>query len=199
MKFESLVKAILFVSISCVFLTNCKKGPDDPAVSLRSRKARVTGNWRLEGGNVSLTYNPSGKSPYSQYFVFKTGQFEMTETYQGGIPTIYIGDYTLNLNFIKDGKFDLTETISRRTTRVSGTWNFVAGVGKTKNKESIVLKIDAASAGASNDCFFTKFNTELTYQIKELRNKRIVLTASCPLYTGSDGNTKYGSNYSLIQ
>lgn len=200
MKLKSTAKMILFATVCFIFLSNCKKGEDDPVLSLRTRKARVVGDWHLEGGSVSLTYNQSGKAPFSQQIVFSKSQYNITETYQGGIPTIYVGDYALSMSFKKDGKFELTEVFSKKTIRASGTWNFTAGVGEVKKKEGIVITLDGVSAGGTNNLLFCKFSTELNYTIKELKNKRIVLISSNPLYLDSDGSrTIYSSNYSMIQ
>lgn len=41
-------------------VSSCKKGENDPFLSLRSRKARVTGEWKLTKGTVTETDNSRG-------------------------------------------------------------------------------------------------------------------------------------------
>lgn len=63
---------ILLLSLIILPLQSCKKGKDDPALSLRSRKARMTGEWILKesklndenirtDGNIRFTFEKDGK------------------------------------------------------------------------------------------------------------------------------------------
>ena len=196
---KTLRSAVLIISLATVF-SNCKKGDDDPVLSLRTRKARVVGDWHIESGSVSFTYYKKSGSTFNQRITFSNTNATMTETYQGGIPTIYTGSYLLNMSFKKDGKFEMSETFAGYIVKASGRWNFVNGVGELKNKESINIVLDATTSGDTQNGLFNKFNTEFSYRIKELRNKKMVIETSNQLYVSADGNkTTFAGNYALIQ
>lgn len=66
---KQLSKSILKYSFAFVILSitmiSCKKGPDDPAISFRSRKARVTNEWNLSKTNKNgSAQNSIGTTTY---------------------------------------------------------------------------------------------------------------------------------------
>lgn len=54
---KTLLSLATIVLLSTVFMTSCKKGEDDPAISFRSRDARVTGSWTLSSSEKTNSYN----------------------------------------------------------------------------------------------------------------------------------------------
>src|SRR6185295_5448927 len=122
--------------VACsLFFQECKKGPNDPAFSLRSRKARITGKWSLKSGNAGLTLLDPAAPPFAQSFVFDGSQSHATETPGAGPPTVYIFAFFLSIDIKKDGTFSLIETYGSSILNAKGTWNFLSGVGEAKNKE----------------------------------------------------------------
>lgn len=149
--------------------TSCKKGDGDPFLSLRSRKARITGEWKatkFDEKNSSSTTSTSGgnttTSSSSGTIKLEGDKFtvSMTETNENGdVTTINVtGTGTLTLKFEKDGTFSNTRNFSGNGTAVnagistdvqlandgssSGTWTFLTGVEKDfKNKERLLLNI----------------------------------------------------------
>lgn len=58
------LRLILILLLPLLFLTTCKKYPEDPFISLRTVKMRLEGEWQLErieinGENVGYLYNDS--------------------------------------------------------------------------------------------------------------------------------------------
>lgn len=183
-----------------ILLTNCKKGADDPAFSFRTRKARVAGDWHIESGSAGMTSKSKNAAPYSQRFVLNSSELTMTETYQGGIPTIYKGIYSLNVKFEKDGNFDMVEALGVNTLRAKGTWRFTSKGGDEKNKESIVIELSEITSGTTYHNLFNRFGTVVVYHIKELRDKRMVLECSNNLDLSiNENDTRFSSNFTLIQ
>lgn len=76
---------VLFLAVSALtagFVSSCKKGKDDPFLSLRSRKARVEGEWKL----VSQTTNDKNSLNTMSSTVLKfdkDGTGENTSTFAG--------------------------------------------------------------------------------------------------------------------
>lgn len=158
---KKVLTAALIAAITLPALNSCKKGEGDPFLSLRSRKARVAGEWTIssqieetktvyvdadgESSTENMTIEIDGEdatisSSYSD------GSFNYSETGNG--------DAEATATFEKDGTFsmevNLTNiTISGQTglsvsmkMERSGTWNFLGGVESDyKKKERIVLNI----------------------------------------------------------
>lgn len=69
-----IIYLLLLLSLSTPFLA-CKRGNDDPAFSLRSRKSRLTGVWKM----VSIEFNgkitrPKDSSYYLSFYNDYSGQ-----------------------------------------------------------------------------------------------------------------------------
>lgn len=191
----------LAVLAACILLfSTCKKGKDDPAISLLSRKARLAGEWQITRGSVSITYpNPALNTVYNEYYAFDGTNVTINMTESGQIPTIYISKYLLTLNIKKDGTFTLTETAGVSKLSASGTWNFTSGVGKAKNKDGVIFKITDLASGKSSAHLFSQSHLEFSYKINELRNKKLVLEGDLDLYRypAEKDYTSYSSRYEL--
>lgn len=48
---------LIFVILTGTILPSCRKGEGDPFLTLRSRKARITGEWKMDSRTSSYTYN----------------------------------------------------------------------------------------------------------------------------------------------
>ncbi len=149
---------LLVLAGAIVFASSCKKGENDPGLSLSSRKARVSGEWNVSKMMVDETetgtiydWVTSTDKPYtdvSKYTVDGTNlTWSSSYTYNGvttstdGTGTVKVNNYT----FEKDGNFtselevefvDVDNSVSGVTvttttvdkTTSTGTWNFLGGV-----------------------------------------------------------------------
>ena len=181
--------------ISLLSLTTCKKGEDDPLVSLRSRKERISGDWRLQSGTATYT-----QGAYRESYIFDGSNVTLyvaAPSYAAG----YKGKYFLNLTISKDGKFTFKELLSNVVLEASGTWNFNVGIGNEKRKEDVLFFIDRVSAGYTNgNSLFNRTNTNFVYKIKELRNKKLVISSTGKIYSDSNGKyTTLSNEYIFIQ
>ena len=155
-----------FLLVFCSLLfSNCKKGKDDPSISLLSRKTRLTGEWNMTRGNANFTYRESGQPTINQAFSFQGASLTLNETETSGPPIIYTGSYTLWLKMGQKGEFEMTENLNGSIFSASGTWNFTGKVGENKNKEEVVFIINSVRTGASNEHLFNKLRTEFTYKL----------------------------------
>lgn len=168
---------------------SCKKGEDDPRISLRTRKARLCGEWRLVSGSMSFN-----SDSYAQKFEFDGSNFTEYDTYTGGYPVVYKGKYVLNLNIKKDGTFALSEAAGSNALDASGTWRFNSGVGKRKSKESVIFDITTVNSGNISDKHVFNYNSSsFSYSIKGLRNKELHLEAY-ELLESNSGNDEVSQN-----
>lgn len=160
---------LLFVFV----FESCKKGEDDPFLSLRSRKSRVAGEWQLKKGLLTVHSEKAGASTHEIY-EYADDKLNYTDQTQGsrtdGIP------HRLKLSFDKKGKFRLDEDVAGTVTELSGEWDFEKGTGEGKNKENINMTIRVVAKGKINYIDgFNKSQSNFTYRIKELRHKKMVL------------------------
>src|ERR1044072_738297 len=174
-------KLILAALAVLVVFSECKKGPDDPFISLRSRKARVVGDWKMTKGSDVSTSNSTGGS--SSYQSSSTTSYDgstytsVSDNTSGGVPThtTQSGSYTLKLSFKKDGTFEYEETRDGDASSFKGTWNFTGNVGDHKKKEQIALHITSSTFSGSTSTT-TGNQVDAIFNLKELRNKKMVIT-----------------------
>jgi hypothetical protein len=178
------VRHTLILGITTLLLvSNCKKGPDDPAISLRTRKARAAGEWRLVSGNASYTTNG-----YNETYDFSGTDVTVTTTLYYPAKAKYL----LGLTIKKDGTFSFNEMIAGSTVEASGDWSFNKGGGEDKKKEDFIFTITQVSTGSTGDVhFFNRLSTNFVYKIKELRDKKLVIHSAGTLDVDSKGN--YGT------
>ena len=176
-------------------LCECKKGEDDPFISLRRRKARVVGDWHLTSGtnNITSTYN-SGSTSQSDNDTYTytetTFAVNSSSTFNGNTTTSSTtGIYSYQINFKKDGTYSLTENNSSVLTIESGVWNFTHGVGEYKNKEQIALTSRIRTTGSGSTTYTGK-EPDYTITLKELRNKKMVF--------GWDNSSSSSSTFGAI-
>ncbi|MFH0895173.1 MAG: hypothetical protein V2A54_12125 [Bacteroidota bacterium] len=123
------LKITVAVVLAALFMApvfnGCKKGEEDPGMSLKSRKARLAGEWEMiEGTNTSI----SGTS--TETYTYNNG----TLTYTGGGASV-TGTYTWVLTIEKTGSYTVeqSETFTGNVSnyKEEGFWFF-----SEKNKDS---------------------------------------------------------------
>lgn len=129
-------KNILFIAlgllIGSVTLTGCKKGENDPFLSLKSRDARITASWQLvKVDATSLSTSWGGTTSTStQTFNGTT----MSSTNNGMAGSSY--SYSWSVEILKDGTFTSVEVINGDSETINGRWYWL---NAAKNKTNIVL------------------------------------------------------------
>lgn len=176
-----MIKKILSLSTFTMLLlfSECKKGPDDPLISLRTRKARVVGDWKLSSGTDTYEESSSGGHEGKNTTTYDGSTYTtVSETTYGtnSSQDTETGTFVLKMSFKKDGKFEMEETRDGIVSITKGTWNFTGKIGKSKNKEQIVLHY-TSSVDPSNSNNSSGNTTDKLFNIKELRNKKMVLVS----------------------
>lgn len=146
MKGFSHIAFTALIVLSIVPFSSCKKGPDDPAISLRSRTARLTGVWKLSNDEITTTTSRDGTVKETIVSSFDgTFRTDVTTTNNGSsnpevkrdkytYATIWTinNDHTLKLEYNWDGESYVRE----------GTWVWLEGNNKDlKNKEAVKFLI----------------------------------------------------------
>jgi hypothetical protein len=173
--------AYIFLAISFI-LTSCKKGEEDPFFSLKSRKARLKGEWKLtdiEGAHTNDNYS-------------------YTSSYSDGVRTDIrsdgdINSYRFNLDFKFDGKknfkqflyFSYLDNSYFESETLEGVYAF-EGASKNdnlKSKEAIILYASTDIYESSDsESYETKIEGDPSYPIQfriiRLTNKEMILDVS---------------------
>lgn len=162
--------------------SGCKKGENDPFLSLRSRKSRLEGNWVIVKEEVSET-NINGSTTEIMQSVYD-GKMKITTTTTtvGTISTTVIDTvkYTFNFDIKKDGNYKITAANENKIDIVTteGTWLFLgkSKLNDLKNKEAILLtttKQVVSSNPVANLVNYENLNG-LTIVINALKNKEMM-------------------------
>ncbi|MEJ8841481.1 hypothetical protein WG954_03745 [Lacibacter sp. H375] len=167
-----------------LLLDSCfKKGEDDPFVSLRTRKDRVAGKWRVTSINKVDSTSYGDGSQVNKWF-YKLNEGEYIDSY------VYVLNYQVREIRVKKGKrilyyefeknrgyrmYDYTDS---DTTIVKGKWTFNDKSEYVKKKIGIYIY---PSEAYSTNLFFDGTRTsyllsggQYLCNIRELRHKKMV-------------------------
>jgi hypothetical protein len=167
-------------------LSSCKKGENDPFLSLKSRKSRVVGEWTLSKivGTETYVDLQDATNNYTTEISYADGKETTTEK-SSGTPFSTVKNYTMDYSFKKDGTYTIIKTTTTNTTTsvntLTGTWVFI-GKNKTdgiKKKEGILLN-ETSNTTASNGISITSSSTGLSNNssimlFDQLKSKEIVI------------------------
>lgn len=168
--------AIFILLLVVLFLTgSCKKGKDDPAFSLLTRKARVTGNWTMTEGKSTLGIQDSTGSYGYIVCVFSNGTYTISNRSNGAV---FDGSSSLLINFTRKGEFEMKQMLGASSLNAVGSWDFLGRVGDNKNKETISFRLNTLMGNSNLFELFNKANINFLYKIKELRAKKMVLSCT---------------------
>lgn len=180
-KHKTLSVLKVFMILSLWLTSSCKKGEDDPLISLRTRKARLCGNWSIESGTYYILKGNTS-AIYSETFRDYTKNTYSEKRYDYNSvtippPNITEGLFEFRIEFNKNGRFESFRQVDNHSLILKGFWAFSSGIGKNKNKEQVVLRTDSV---IENGVLYPPSNVstnsvDFTYRINELRNKKIVL------------------------
>ena len=203
------ISVLTLVAILFCCLSSClKKGEDDPLISFRTRKARVVGKWKIESGTIEYKnfYLASG-GYYDQSTLTYFGNTFEQKTESSNSTDVTTGSVIYEIEFKKDGEFISTTVYNNiSSTVLKGTWNFTGKVGDRKNKEQIVIHLTSQSYQATGPSAINN-NTvtsegdkvDITYDIKELRNKKLVLVTEFSSENNNGIMYANNSNLTFIQ
>jgi hypothetical protein len=172
-----------FSIASLLLFSDCKKGEDDPLLSLRTRKARLAGEWRLLEGEATIRYNYYTSRKYN-------------------LNSLTIPRYALNLKIKKDGTFTCREYAGIDLLDAEGSWIFNSGVGEDKKKEKVMFVMEKVNRQSSVDYvnFFGRGSTEFIYTIQLLKEKELIIHSDGKIVIDDSGNyINFSNKYHFIQ
>ena len=179
-----------FILISFVFLTllGCRKGENDPLFSLRTRKARITGVWKLQSGTYSYD------SPGTYNLEVEYDGANATERLNGTVKNSY--PFTISFTINKDFTFERVTDENRFRKIEKGSWFFNKKSKKLdlKNKEAIVLSISSIESSGKTTTFGGARADEILI-IDMLKNDELIFKAENTFTSSKIETEKYEMNY----
>jgi hypothetical protein len=182
----------------------CKKGENDPLLSLATRKARLCKTWELTSAswNAYDIINEDGVQFISDTdYSFDGTNMTFSQTLIGPDSTVVfppeVYPYATTLTFNKDGSFSSIYTSFEETVDEEGFWEF-AGANKVyelKKKEAVVISISKVNTPEFNyTAVGSAIDVDHFFLIDRLTSKEMVITLDSK-NTYSDGNsyTRLGS------
>jgi hypothetical protein len=165
---KRLLLILLVTAIALPAFQSCKKGENDPAISLKSRKARLVGEWKLtEGSRTSISGSTSNVYTYNGSTCTTSGS---------GTPFVYMETIKVN----KDGTFERTLISGSETTTDKGQWYFLDGNKdkKIKNKECVSYVVTSSittSSSGSSTYTYSGVSPDEIVQLDRLSSKEMIV------------------------
>ena len=185
------MKHLFFTSIFfLIIFSSCKKGQDDPSISLQSRKARLAGHWVMKSGTTSLTLDALSRS-----YKFNGSEVQIFTTPTVGPLIVYFGKFTLSLDYTKDGEFKFDELIVGYRTKCSGTWSFNEKSDDYKAKEVVLMETKDVEIGVVTESFLMQFAGTCSYKMLRLSKDELVIYNSGTYKNSGGENVKYTSEF----
>lgn len=149
-------KAINYLILGLVIFSSCKKGDEDPALTLATRTMRICGEWKLSDIQTEAIYNRDEEGEVSVHLNGDGNQINELQVWGKDSTwiTSTINNYTFTIN--RDGTWSKTIDVNvvdklriygafatitstfRQETVSSGTWAFVHKTNNEyKNKERV--------------------------------------------------------------
>ena len=194
--------AVLGLALVAGTFTSCKKGENDPALSLTSRKARVSGEWMLSSASSEGTYTFKDEdSNFTQTTSTEyDGEQEITSYTFDGNTSYDTIMYTQEMTINKDGSFtavyESTWDGGSYKSETEGSWAFV---GKSKDadlkkKEAIIISVtDEQETNTFTGGSSTQSSTRSAFSdgdiliIDQLKSKEMIVLTD-RMWEDVDGN-----------
>lgn len=219
-------KALIMLTAALVVgstFQSCKKGENDPFLSLKSRKGRLTGTWNMTiSSRTNNTTTDSDNYSDTNWDIANgvlTEQINQTILGTAAPAVTNLYNYTVTLTIEKDGTYTMTVTMTQTsddgnaidagdqstyTTTTTGNWEFIHKNKdqEIKNKEGVVMTpktvTDATSGAIGNSSDVTTYTGSqdgTIWMLDQLKNKEMI-TMSNWTVSNSGGGSSAGSETS---
>jgi hypothetical protein len=182
------MKRILFFLIFLVgfqiLYSGCKKGDDDPFISIFSRKARICGEWNITEGRIDY-----GTPDIAEIDYYSNGGKVTVQATQGSIDGTYTWTYSIN----RDGSYKMFRIVRlpynpSYTVTEEGYWYFLSKNKGTDRKNKECVAFQAVTSKVDLVTYEYQTGDPTIYDIVQLSNKKIKLAGN-RIYKKTDGTT----------
>lgn len=161
---SNVILAILVIMMVVPSIQSCRKGDEDPFLSLRRRKARLVGTWKLDSGSEEFSNSLS-----QSYTIVYDGSTAVNT--QNSVPETYV--YNEELVFGSDYTFVKTLVSGTNETVSEGFWSFLGKYDEFEKKETICISINHETSGANETNLTGDQMFRYIFRLKKLSNKEI--------------------------
>ncbi len=193
--------AIIFATL--IPFSSCKKGANDPFLSLRSRNSRFEGTWKLSAQTYTVT-SVSGNTHTTNVYSFDGLRVKRTRTTQFGSATPLVDtssySYSETIEVVKDNTIKETIVQSNLTTVIEGNWAFL-GADKDaglKKKEAVIMYQTKYTFGTSVSTS-GKTDNPNTLVLDELSNAKMVVILDQSNYQDATHNSTTKGTVTYVQ
>lgn len=188
MNFSKLISPLLLLVFSLSFMA-CRKGENDPLLSLKTRNARLTGIWELKSSEERFGFTDYFDGVLIESSVTRTltdgllTQKSVDNYTQNTVTDVFeydkiLGTFSSDLSITKEGKFTSTLTFNNEVTENVDSWVWL----NTGKKKTAILM------------------NGITYEVDRLTDKELTLIVSNSVNESALDNSEInGSDYLLIQ
>jgi hypothetical protein len=165
------MKKLLLLAFVGLTILSCEKGENDPFMSLRSRDARITGEWELE--SMSATYiDKMDSNEFKTTLNLEDGIITQKEFFNGveDPDETTTASFSRILEIMNKGKYKNVTTDDGQVLTIEGDWFWVQS---DKNKSRLALDDDYGS-----------------FEIDRLTNSELVLKRVQKASLVEDGETE---------
>jgi hypothetical protein len=170
--------SICLIALAGIASHSCKKGENDPFLSLHSRKARVVGEWKVTHYSLSW-YQEHGDDFNQSTETLDNGTLTTVGTFtdDGNVigPVVNSNKVEWSFEFRRDGSYTEVQTVGGLRKTQKGTWTFMKRnkTNKLRNKEAILLTVSEEGNQFQSGYTSTKLSGDVM-TIDMLKNKRMV-------------------------
>lgn len=184
-KATSILTAIVMVAALSTTMNGCKKGENDPLISLKSRDGRITGIWELttvDGTDTDISTFSGSTSTTITKISYDGNIWTETTTFTGLPSNTEASSYDFEITIEKDGTYSSTEVEDGDKSEETGSWWWldskknksgilidgtgIFDVDRLKNKELIL--IEKYSSSWSDSGSFSTSESLITYTYAKL-------------------------------
>jgi len=193
------IQSCIIGLIALLVLDGCKKGENDPTISLRSRKARLTGEWEVKSANWAMGDTVQSYDGTDLITTLESGE---ADTFQVEMSFEFTkdGDYKIETisNYPADYQGSGMVAFSTKNTE-DGVWNFAGGEDGTPAKSRLLLlttQLTLTSTLTGSNIDITTFDGQtggFIYDIDRLENKKMDLEYTFSEITATETMVRSGA------
>lgn len=156
---------LMAIAFTMSILNSCKKGSEDPFISLRSRESRLKGEWNLSAGTATII----------------DGATTTNKTFDGSMVTIITNGqsqtyaHTEKMEFLKDNVYKSTKLNDANLEICEGYWAFMDGYGDdVSDEQCVVLRYKSVIIGGNVQTYTADKMPINILNLKKLTNSEII-------------------------
>lgn len=173
----------VFLIISALILllsvfNSCKKGEDDPFLSLRTRTQRLTGTWTLKSADYTKTEKMGSWYTAKYHYIYDGSKYNKEISYNDTLNNVETYNYSEEIEFKKNGTYSKNYSNNGDNFTEEGMWTWIMKnkESELKDKEAILITItkEIDTSGTETYSGVSNYPDDMMV-FKKLSNKEFVI------------------------